>query len=53
MISEPVEFHVHDFCFLLFDGTVGDAIGSAVVGANKLPRKMKPSTRLRPLLGTR
>ena len=34
MIFEPVESHVHGFCFLLFDGTIGDAIGSAVVGAN-------------------
>ena len=30
-----MESHVHDFCFVLFDGTVGDAICNAVVGANR------------------
>ena len=30
--------HVHGFCFLLFDGTIGDAIGSAVVGADRCVR---------------
>ena len=38
VISEPVESHVHGFCSLLFDDTVGDAIGSAVVGANRCGR---------------
>ena len=33
MFSEPVEPHVHGFEFLLFDSTVGDAIG--FVGANR------------------
>ena len=35
MVSEPVELHVHRFCFLLFDDTVGDEICSAVVGTNR------------------
>ena len=32
---EPVESHVHGFCFLLFDGTVGDDICSAIIGVNR------------------
>ena len=34
-ILEPAELHAHGFGFLWFDDTVGDAIGSAVVGANR------------------
>ena len=37
-ILEPVESHVYGFCFLLFDGIIGDAIGSAVVGVNRCGR---------------
>ena len=37
-ISEPVEAHVHGLCFLLFNGTAGDAICSAVAGANRRGR---------------
>ena len=37
-ISEPVEVHAHGFCFLLFDGTIVDAIGGAVVGVNRCGR---------------
>ena len=34
-ISEPEEPHVRGFSFLLFDDTVGDAIGSAIVSVNR------------------